>query len=402
MRRLRWLRRSVQNLTEGIGPQGRRLVLEFVLGVIRGGSVVLSEIARQLHPTKAGFEACLERLSRGLARSRTRIGEVAERYLRRAGRHTWSGYDVIAVDLTDLAKRWARRMPYLCQVRDASERRRQRRTVVERGWWLVEVVATAFDHRTLPLHCHPFSSVHPDFVSQNDEIRKAIARVSRWVSPDALWVADRGFDGNTIFALFAALQVRRWLVRLRSNRHVRLAGHTRSQWLWTLARAIAKNHVARPYVSRDGRLVRIEERFGYCTVQLERDGDHHTLLAVDRADGEGTPMILLTRDRPRNAAEAAHLVEAYYRRWAAEDQARADKQLMQIENVRVLTWQRLVNVCALTVVASGQLALRQAEAPTQAEGLAREAPVDHDVPPFALYRIWMTVALILRRSRLVT
>lgn len=133
MRRLRWLRRSVQNLADGLGCRTERLAMDLLVGMILAGSVVLSRIARELHPAKRGFEACLERLSRGVGSSRARLKVIADRYLRRAGRHTWGEYDLITLDFSDLVKRWGRAMPFLAQVRDASETRWVGRRVIERG-----------------------------------------------------------------------------------------------------------------------------------------------------------------------------------------------------------------------------------------------------------------------------
>ena len=71
------------------------------------------------------------------------------------------------------------------------------------------------------------------------------------------------------------------------------------------------------------------------------------------------------------------------------------KQLGGLEDVRVLSWESLQNLVALTVITAGLLALLQFEAPRRAARLARLAPIDGEVPAYALYRIWMSVALLL-------
>jgi len=121
-----------------------------------------------------------------------------------------------------------------------------------------------------------------------------------------------------------------------------------------------------------------------------------TLVVAERYDPDDElPMMLLTRKPVADAKEACQWVEDYYRRWAAEDETRGAKQLGGLEDLRVLSWESITNVVALSVVVDGLLSLLQFEAPRRAARLARLAPIDGDVPPYALYRIWMTVALLL-------
>lgn len=176
MRKLRWLDRSVQKVTDRVGRPVARLLRDWVRGSVVAGSVVLSAIARALRADKRGFEATLERLSRGLGEQNNEpIARAHTAYLRRAGRATRS-FDLIAIDLSDIQKPYGRKMPLLCKVRDGSKSTRMK-AVIGKGWATVEIVAVDDAHRVLPLHRHPFSTKHPDYKSQTVEVRRALAGV---------------------------------------------------------------------------------------------------------------------------------------------------------------------------------------------------------------------------------
>lgn len=123
MARLRWLRRSVENLVAGAGIRTRWLFVNLVFGMLVGGSVVLSEMARQLTGSRKQFRNVLNRLSRGLGSEQVHLGRIYRRYLRQAGPWTKKGYDVVALDMSEIVKPYGRTMENLRHVRDASETR---------------------------------------------------------------------------------------------------------------------------------------------------------------------------------------------------------------------------------------------------------------------------------------
>jgi hypothetical protein len=257
---------------------------------------------------------------------------------------------------------------------------------------LVEAVATSLrDHRVLPLARRVWSS--EQFVSQNHEVMQAIHEVLPYVSRAALWVLDRGLDSARFFSSFNRLGMK-WVIRQRGDRNVILPHVPHTMPMAELAEVIDTPHVARPWVSRDNKLVREEVRFGSCTVDLT-DGERYTLVVVRFSDS-AKPMMLLSNVRVRRTEDAARIVVAYFRRWAAEEQIRADKQLHHLEDVRVLRYTALIRLMVLTVIASGVLALEQARSLRRARWLARSAPIVGPVPPFRSYRVRMAVQFMLR------
>ena len=107
-------------------------------------------------------------------------------------------------------------------------------------------------------------------------------------------------------------------------------------------------------------------------------------------------MMLLVSKPVKSAADARQWVEDYYRRWGAEEETRADKQLGGLEDLRVQSWDSIYNLVALSIVTGGLLALLDLENPRRARRLARLAPIDGDVPAFARYRLWLSLSLLLQ------
>lgn len=408
MHKLRWLERSVQKLTAAATEPLAELVRDWVVGTVVAGSVVLSAVARALHADRRGFEAALERISRGLGKKNVAgIARVGQAYLRRACRWVRPGaFDVVAIDLSDILKPYGRKMPFLCEVRDGSKSSKDK-PVTGQGWQTVEIVAVDARHRVLALHRHAFSTVHPDYKSETNEVRKALERVCRWLDRHVWAVLDRGFDGAIEMAMLGEFFAH-WCVRQRGDRRVFLPGSEQpvrmsrvATWL-RLDERVELTHV------RDGKLVRTEERFGFCTLEVPDKAcgssrrkpacTLRTLIVVHRQALLQPPMMLLVNRPVHPVAEARRWVKAYLRRWGVEEQTRAGKQSAELEDVRVLRWDALQNVLTLSVLTEGLLALQQVEAPRRAARLARLAPIDGPVPPFALYRIWMTVAMMLRGS----
>ena len=404
MRKLRWWEKSVKKITEGVGPIGARLVRDWVVGSVVAGTAILSGVARALCADKRGFEATLERLSRGFRNQTLAIALAVKLYRRRAVRAMKkAGGKVVAIDLSEIVKPYGRKLEYLCDVRDASKSR-PRRAVIEKGWWTVEVAAVLPDHRVLPLVRHAYSSEHPHFKSEQDEIRSALQQIVPILAKDTRAVLDRGFDGSTYFSLLDDFFTH-WAIRQRGDRDIGLPGEEKLVRMSTVAKAVRLDEVARPWVVRKDKLVRIEVPFGWCTVELTtgrafrraKGRRRMTLIVADHRDRDDElPMMLLVSAPVKNAQEARQWVEDYYRRWGAEEEIRADKQLGGLEDLRVQNWDSIYNLVALSIVVGGLLALLDVETPRRARRRARVAPIVGEAPAFTRYRLWLSVALLLQ------
>ena len=115
---------------------------------------------------------------------------------------------LLILDLSDISKKYARRMEYLARVRDGSE------DGLANGYWLLQIIgAESGKHMVLPLYNRLYSQRSPDHQSENIEILTAIETVSQATQGKGVWVMDRGGDRDKL--LFPLIKSkRRFLIRL--------------------------------------------------------------------------------------------------------------------------------------------------------------------------------------------
>lgn len=169
-----------------LGKGASRFVGEMIYGISASGSVVLARIARVLEEA-ISLHDTHKRLSRNLGNRaiRDKIGrKVLEQGAKRIGDET-----LLVVDISDLIKKYAKRMEHLARVHDGSEGKRGN------GYWLCEVVgAEVGSSQIVPLAQSLWSQEAADFVSENDEILAVVRRVLEATEKRGILVFDRGGD----------------------------------------------------------------------------------------------------------------------------------------------------------------------------------------------------------------
>lgn len=374
----------------GLPKVAQRLVREVLYGVQARGSVRLSEIARALGEATA-MKKVIERLGRGLERRGLRH-QVRKNLLALAAPRI-DNETLLVVDPTDLTKPYAKKMEYLARVRDASEKE------IADGYWCCEVVAA---HRgsakVMPLYQELYSQQAPDFESENREILKAIEVVSEATGGRGIWVMDRGGDRAKILKPLLE-SGRAFLVRQRGDRHL-LWGRRRLAVAEIAARC--RRRYQETIVKQDGEEERIYElRFGATPVRLPGSD---RLLALVVVDGFGNEPLMLLTSLPvcRSYKSVWRILESYLARWRVEETIRFLKQSYQLEDIRLLRYERLRTMAALVMVVAYFAAVhlgKQAKLQIFAQHLMRAARRIYGVPEFRLYALADGIKQVLFSSR---
>ena len=174
-----------------LGKTATRFVTEVIYGMMVGQSVLLTQIGRTLEDDvslkkieerfcrQLGKEGLWDKLHRGL------LPHAASKVFE----HT-----LLIIDISDIRKKYAKKMEYLATVRDGSEE------VLGDGYWTLQVIGAEL-HRDeiVPLYQSLYSQDAPDFKSENDEILKAVSMISGYTDKRGIWVIDRGGDRDTLF-----------------------------------------------------------------------------------------------------------------------------------------------------------------------------------------------------------
>jgi len=329
--------RFAGRLTEGEGAVERRFVSEMLYGLQAARDVKLSEVSRSLNETIALIKT-ENRLSRNLA-SRDR-SERINRLIAWEGAAQVGEDTVLAIDLGDVRKKYAKRMEYLATIRDGSEKE------LGQGYWLCEVVgADAYGDKITPLYGALYSADAEGFVSENDEIFRAMKTVSKATRRRGIYAIDRGGDRGKIleFAIENALS---FVIRQKGDRHVltrqgakmpvRMAG-------WG-CRFTERRHVE---LERDGERVKKTLKLGFREVRLPRRPETPLWLVTIKGLAEN-PIFLLTNLAPRpGGAYAGWIGDIYLTRWKCEETYRFLKQAYGLEDVRVRSYAALRSLYAL-------------------------------------------------------
>jgi len=340
--RLAWkvkaqMTRFAGRLTEGQGEVERRFVGEMLYGMQAARDVKLSEISRALHESIALIKT-ENRLSRNLAaKDRT---EGINRRLAWEGAGQVKADTVLAVDLGDLVKKYAKSMEHLATVRDGSEKE------LGEGYWLCQVVAAdVCGDQVTPLYGALYSVAAEDFKSENEEIFRAMRLVSEATQKRGIFAIDRGGDRREIlhFALENGL---RFVIRQRGDRHV-LARNGQRLPAGKAAWACRRWDKREVILERDGERVKKTLRVGAVPARLPERPETPLWLVVIRGLAEH-PILLLTNVAPKaDAGYALWIGDIYLTRWKCEEAYRFLKQAYALEDVRVRSYAALRSLYAL-------------------------------------------------------
>lgn len=324
------------SLSAGLCQPARRFVAEALYGIAARQSVRLTEIGRALEEPIA-LAKTETRLSRNLGRPEL-CDHVAAAVLRE-GASRIRERTLLILDVSDITKPYAEKMEYLARVRDGST------GAIADGYWLCQVVAVANEGTAIvPLVSTLYSQTAPDFVSENAELKAAIAAVSAACEGRGVWVVDRGGDRSELYADLLAAK-RSFVIRQKGDRHL----------LWG-ARTVATARLAadcRPYYAthivreENGQEVSCRLDYGCRPVRLPEHPDQPLWLVVVRGLGVAPMMLLTNLPMRRNRKVLWWVVSAYLTRWRIEEAIRFVKQGYELEDIRVLTYQRLRTMVVL-------------------------------------------------------
>lgn len=380
----------------------RRFLRDAVFGLLERRSVLLSEIGRALDEPRRLIHT-EKRLSQGLSSPRYDDDAVEQDYLEHVAhflRDERYPTPTIAVDLTDISKPKARKMPYLATVHDGSK------DELGPGYSIISLEAVGERGRRLPLLSRLFSTEEPGFKSQNATVLDALAAAYRHVPKEAFWVFDSGFDGYNFFQRFDAMGMN-YAVRLKLSNDRFLYSPEGDMKVSELVERLPQPHKYRPKLRR-GKLTGGREflKIGFVrNVRLpiytaggrrsrEIGDTWYSLVVAQGASKE--PLVILTTAKVMTSEDAGRVVEMYLNRWGVEEANRFVKQGFDLENVRALKWTGLKRMVQLVNLAYGFLAILVHGPRKQVERIASSFKAFGSVPEYLYYRLLEGIGRVLR------
>jgi hypothetical protein len=318
----------------------RRFLAEALYGIQARQSLRLTEIARALKEN-ISLKKTQYRLSRQLGREDLET-RLLKAILGMGARHV-DKKTLLIIDITDIRKKYARKMEHIACIRDGSEKS------LGNGYWALSVIGAEAEKTSLvPLYGSLWSQKSPDYRSENLELRRAIQRVSLATEKKGIWVMDRGGDRDYIFDFHLDNKLS-FLIRLKKTRDLiyREGEHN----VLELALTCPLPYAERIVKQEKGKETIYNLQFGSRPVRLPGRKEPLTLVVI-RGFGK-EPMMLLTDCRVTKSRKSLWwVVKSYLTRWRIEETIRFLKQSYQVEDIRLLTYHRLQNMMAiLTAVA---------------------------------------------------
>ena len=327
-------------LSAGLPKTARRFVAEMLYGIQARQSVRLTEIGRALQEPislkKTEYRLCRQLRRQGL-------WELLTQTLCRLAAARIHDLTLLILDLSDISKKYARKMEYLACVRDGSE------GDLASGYWLLQIIgAESGKHMVLPLYNRLYSQRSPDHQSENIEILTAIETVNQATQGKGVWVMDRGGDRDKL--LFPLIKTkRRFLIRLCKGRDLIYQGRALDDL--EIAQGCPMLYLE-SIIKEEGekaRCLRLE--FGVRPVTLPGLNEPLWLVVV-RGFGEEPLMLLTNVPLKKTRRSLWWAVESYMTRWPIEETFRFIKPSYQLEDIRLLTYIRLQNMMALVLAAA--------------------------------------------------
>jgi len=315
-----------------VADRPRRRFLRQVIGsILLSGSLVVTELAWWINDSCSDRFYRVKRLLNHLVSPAGDMQAIVKAYRRSMARHVQPDTPII-IDLTDLAKPWAKKMKYLKLVRDASEDK------LVPGYLCVEVYAHLKSKRVLPLALDSFSIDDPAVGSQNLQITRTIEAVNETLDGKGIWVADRGFDAINLYESWFSLGCN-FIVRQRGDRCVVTSKGVRiiqSDLIEHL-----RQHNAR--VGGDTDIV-------FTKVTLPDRSEPLYIVAQWRPKYK-SPMILLTTMVVQDRRQARQMLRYYRKRWICEEAVQFLKGRVGLERFRIRRYEAIQRLSILAMLA---------------------------------------------------
>jgi hypothetical protein len=328
-------------LCAGLSKPLARFVSQMLFGIQSSQDVKLSNIGRSLNE-----EISLIRTEKRLSRN-LKSGELEKELtpqLIRMGSSRVQPNTVLALDLSDIRKEYAQKMENLAIVRDGSTGE------LHQGYWLCDVTAAEVNgSEIVPLYQKLSSVAAKEFTSENAEVLAADL-IRTHTQGRGIWTMDRGGDRKKLLEPLLD-RGERFVIRSTGRRTV-IDRRSLQGSVAEVAGRCRLRHQAHIVKIQDGQEKTYELRYGVEPIRMAGRAEPLCLVVVA---GFGEEPLLLLTNLPVAARDSQSLwwiVQIYLTRWKIEETFRFVKQSYNLEDIRVMKYQRLKNLVILVTAAA--------------------------------------------------
>ena len=321
----------ISSIANGLSKPKTKFITELLCGIIFSGNLILTNIASKVpHPGR--LTAIAKRFRRHLANSISFLKPLWNNYLSLVHRKL-DVDSLFIVDLTDIAKPYAKKMENIALVRDGDK------SCLVTGYWCMEVYCRDKDGITWPLILWPYSLQAEGQLSENAQILEILSQLDEYFGEGfGIWVFDRGFDRLNLIEPFLASK-RHFIIRQRGDRMVILDNGVH---------IILHDLVEHLFADSGDWLV-------YKKLYLPTAKKPLYVVAY-RTKGYEKPVILLTDMVAENRDLALHIRNRYAKRWAGcETPVQFLKSKIGLERFAVRKYKSMQGLIFMAFLAMGFL-----------------------------------------------
>jgi hypothetical protein len=331
------LTKFCSELCAGLSGPLEKFVGQMLFGIQASQDVKLSNIARSLKE-EIPLIKTEDRLSRNL-KAIALEAEVTSQLAKMASQRV-AADTVLCLDLSDIRKEYAKKMEHLALVRDGSTGE------VHAGYWLCDITGAEVNgSEIVPLYQKLYSAEAEEFLSENAEVLAGVDLVRGHTQGRGIWAVDRGGDRKKLLEPLLDRH-ERFVIRSTGKRFV-IDRKNIKRSVTELGAKCRLRYQARIIQIQDGKEKSHDLRYGVERIRLVgRDEPLH--LVVVAGFGE-EPILLLTNALAgaRDSQSLWWIAQIYLTRWKIEETFRFLKQSYNLEDIRVLKYQRLKNLVVL-------------------------------------------------------
>jgi len=321
-------------LTENLTKPTGKFIRDLLCGILFCENLVLTNLASKI-PRSSTITAIAKRFRRHLSSARFVLKAVLFAYLSIVRRRI-DPDSLFIVDLTDIAKPYAKKMENIALVRDGDKDQ------LVKGYWCFEAYVLDKDKIIWPVLLWPYSLEAEGQLSENDQILRLLSVLDEFFGEGfGVFVFDRGFDRLILIEAFLASK-RHFIIRQRGDRMVVLANGVR---------IILRDLVERLFAQTGSSLV-------YKRLYLP-NVDKPLYVVAYHAAGHDEPVILLSDMVAENLELALRIRKRYVQRWDCETAIEFLKSKMGLERFAVRRYRSMQRLVFLASLAMGFLSFLQ-------------------------------------------
>jgi hypothetical protein len=330
----RVFQRFLSQLTPGLPKPNAKFIRDFLCGVLFSDNLVLTHVAARV-PCASRLTAIAKRFRRQLANRRSCIEKLWSNYLSLV-RGRLDIDSPFIVDLSDLAKPYAKKMENLAWIRDGDK------DCLVPGYWCMEVYCLDKEGIIWPIILWPYSLQADGQLSENAQVLDILRQLDEFFGEGfGIYVYDRGFDRLSLIEPFLASK-RHFIIRQRGDRMVVLDNGVH---------IVLSDLVEHLFAQSGDWLV-------YKKVYLP-DNPKSLHAVAYRTAGYDEPVILLTDMVAEDFETALKIRNWFRRRWDCETSVEFLKSRIGLERFAVRRYKSIQRLIFLASLAMGYLSYLQ-------------------------------------------